>query len=80
LASEGLALEEDDLRHASRFCAACFGAPGWPETVALLIRDMGYVPVRAGTLAESLDPGGALWARMFKPDEMLNTLAHGAKP
>jgi len=55
------ALEEDDLRHASRFCAGCFGAPGWPETVASLIPDMGYVPVRVGTLAESLDPGGALW-------------------
>jgi hypothetical protein len=32
------------------------------------------------TLAESLDPGGARWARMFTPDEMRNTLAHGAKP
>jgi len=74
------ALEEDDLRHASRFCAGCFGAPGWPETVASLIPDMGYVPVRVGTLAESLDPGGAPWARMFTPDEMRNTLAHGAKP
>ena len=47
-----------------------------------MIRDMDYVPVRVRTPAESapVDPGGALWARMFTPDEMRNTLAHGAKP
>jgi hypothetical protein len=45
-----------------------------------LLRDMGYVPVRVGTLAESLDPGGGLWARMFTPHEMRNKRVHGAKP
>lgn len=47
------------------------------KTVEQLIRDSGYVPVRIGTLAQSapLDPGGALWARMFTPQQMRHELA-----
>ena len=42
------------------------------KVVEVLIRDMGYVPVKVGSLAESapIDPGGVLWPRMLTPDAM----------
>ncbi len=47
------------------------------ETVEMLIRDTGYVPVKVGSLAESapIDPGGALWPRLVSPETM-RTLLH----
>ncbi len=42
------------------------------KVVEVMIRDMGYVPVKVGSLAESapIDPGGVLWPRMLTPDAM----------
>jgi predicted dinucleotide-binding enzyme len=41
------------------------------STVAALIFDMGYVPVRVGNLdAGELDAGGVLWPGMFTPEQM----------
>jgi predicted dinucleotide-binding enzyme len=47
--------------------------------VEVLIRDMGYVPVKVGSLAESapIDPGGVLWPRMLSPDAMRALLDTG---
>ena len=47
--------------------------------VETLIRDMGYVPVKVGSLAESapIDPGGVLWPRMLTPDAMRALLDTG---
>jgi predicted dinucleotide-binding enzyme len=46
------------------------------KVVEVLIRDMGYVPVKIGSLAESasIDPGGVLWPRMLTPDSMRASL------
>jgi predicted dinucleotide-binding enzyme len=42
------------------------------KMVEVLIRDMGYVPVKVGSLADSapIDPGGLLWPRLLTPDAM----------
>jgi predicted dinucleotide-binding enzyme len=47
--------------------------------VETLIWDMGYVPVKVGSLAESapIDPGGVLWPRMLTPDAMRALLDTG---
>ena len=44
--------------------------------VEQMVRDMGYVPVNIGTLAESapLDIGGVLWPRMLVPEQMRDLL------
>ena len=51
------------------------------EMTARLIRDMGYVPVLVGTLAESapLDVGGILFPCMFTPSDMKALLSSGGK-
>lgn len=42
------------------------------ERVEVLIGDMGYVPVRVGSLADSapIDPGGVLWPKLLRPQAM----------
>jgi len=49
------------------------------QTVQVLIRDMGYVPVRVGSLADSapIDPGGALWPKLVSPHTMRAMLDDG---
>jgi 8-hydroxy-5-deazaflavin:NADPH oxidoreductase len=51
------------------------------ETTASLIRDMGYVPVLVGPLAESapLDVGGILFPRMLTPRDMRALLSSQGK-
>jgi predicted dinucleotide-binding enzyme len=49
------------------------------SVVAALVFDMGYVPVRIGTLdAGGLDAGGVLWPGMFTPDQMRAALRRRA--
>ncbi|WP_394768673.1 NADPH-dependent F420 reductase [Lacisediminihabitans sp.] len=50
--------------------------PSTGRVLERVIRDIGYEPVRVGTLAESiaLDAGGALWSRMFTPAAMRQAL------
>lgn len=50
--------------------------PDSEATVTRLITDMGFVPYRVGTLAESapLDVDGALWHYLFTPEQMQATL------
>ncbi|KRQ71303.1 hypothetical protein AOT83_06630 [Mycobacteroides sp. H001] len=50
--------------------------PDSEATVTSLIADMGFVPYRVGTLAESapLDVDGALWHYLFTPEQMRATL------
>jgi len=49
------------------------------KMVEVLIRDMGYVPVKVGSLADSapIDPGGLLWPRLLTPDAMRAVLDNG---
>jgi predicted dinucleotide-binding enzyme len=49
------------------------------KVVEVLIWDMGYVPVKVGSLAESasIDPGGVLWPRILTPDAMRALLDTG---
>jgi predicted dinucleotide-binding enzyme len=50
--------------------------PASEQLTRRLITDMGYVPFRVGTLAESapLDVDGALWHYLFTPEQMRSTL------
>lgn len=49
------------------------------KVVEMLIRDMGYVPFRVGSLTDSapIDPGGSLWPSLLTPEEMRAVLDAG---
>jgi predicted dinucleotide-binding enzyme len=65
--------------HEPGVWAAAYAAddPKASEVTAQLIRDMGYVPVLVGTLAQSapLDVGGVLWPCMLTLADMKTALA-----
>ena len=52
--------------------AAGYAIDGDAALLTRLVEDIGYVPVRVGSLAESgsVDPGGRFWSRMLTADAM----------